>query len=270
MTGMEILKKLQLREEIYEAVCRMELPKLELKFENYEENLEKLTPIANENSGLLIFRYFLELSAELKRRYDVLGISEEVFLDNIKDLALWAEDYYVKHGRPGFAAWRWVFMTLSMKVFRLGRLQFEPTQLYKKLSCGDKVFPVGTPVLSVHIPAGEPLNIAAVKESFLKAPQFFKDYFNESFDYFYCHSWLVSPELKSILPAESGIIQFQSMFNVCEVDNGRQAEERVFGFLADNPAEYPEKTSLQRKMKAELAAGNHFGRGFAIFPIDKA
>ena len=93
MTGMEILKKLQLREEIYEAVCRMELPKLELKFENYEENLEKLTPISNENSGLLIFRYFLELSAELKERYDALGISEAVFLDNIKDLAIWAEDY---------------------------------------------------------------------------------------------------------------------------------------------------------------------------------
>ena len=264
MTGMDVLKKLQMREVIREAVCRAEPLDLQMELGDLEKNLEMLEPFAQEENGLRIFRYYLELSVALKARYDALGIPETVFWDGVQDLAIWAEDYWEKHGLPGLAEWGWVLTTLSMKVFRLGRLQFEPTQLEEALVCGGRTYPAGTPILNVHIPAGETLDVAAVRDAMDYAPRFFKTYFQKSFALFYCHSWLLSPQLKEILPEDSRILQFQNLFEVCAVDQERQAEERVFRFLADDPACYPEETSLQRKMKASLLAGKHFGMGCGI------
>ena len=263
MTGMDILRKLQLREEIREAVCRAEPVDLQLSGD-FEKDLELLEPFAKDDHGLRIFRYSLDLAVILKERYDALGIPEAVFWDGMKDLAIWAEDYWQKHGIPGIAEWGWVLTTLSMKVFRLGRLQFEPTQLEEDLVCGDRTYPAGTSVLGVHIPAGEPLDTAAIQEAMDCAPRFFKAHFQRDFALFHCHSWLISPQLKELLPKDSRILQFQNLFEVCYVDRERQAEERVFGFLADDPAGYPEETSLQKKMKASLLAGKHFGMGCGI------
>ena len=53
-----------------------------------------------------------------------------------------------------------------------------------------------------------------------------------------------------------------------EVDQERQAEERVFGHLEENPAAYPEGTSLQKKMKAALLAGKCFGMGRGVRVIE--
>ena len=264
MTGMDILEKLQLREEIREAVCRAEPLDLQLQPGDFEKNLERLESFAKENHGLRIFRYYLELAVELKARYDALGIPEAVFWDGMKDLAIWAEDYWQKHGVPGIAEWGWVLTTLSMKVFRLGRLQFEPTKLEEDLVCGDRTYPAGTPILGVHIPAGETLDVTAVREAMEYAPRFFETHLGKTFGLFHCHSWLLSPQLKEILTEDSRILQFQNLFEICYVDRERQAEERVFGFLADDPAGYPEKTSLQKKMKASLLAGKHYGMGCGI------
>lgn len=264
MTGMDILNKLQLRDEIREAVFRAESLELQMEPGNFEKNLEMLEPFAKEDHGLRIFRYYLELAAELKEQYDALGIPEAVFWDGMKDLALWAEDYWQKQGVPGLAEWGWVLTTLTMKVFRLGRLQFEPTRLEGDLVCGDRTYPAGTPILGVHIPAGEPLDIAAVQTAMDDAPRFFRTYFQKSFQLFHCHSWLISPQLKEVLPEDSRILQFQNLFEVCCVDRERQAEERVFGFLAYDPAVYPEETSLQRKMKASLMSGKRYGMGCGI------
>ena len=263
MTGMDILNKLQLREEIREAVRRAEPMELEMS-DDFEKNLELLEPFAKEDHGLRVFRYELELAAALKARYDALGIPEQVFWDGLKDLAIWAEDYWQKRGIPGIAEWGWVLTTLSMRVFRLGRLQFEPTHLEEDLVCGTRTYPAGTPILGIHIPAGEPLDAGAIRKAMDDAPRFFKTHFQKTFALFHCHSWLISPQLKEILPEDSRILQFQNLFEVCFVDQERQAEERVFGFLADDPAGYPEETSLQRKMKAALLTGKSFGMGCGI------
>ena len=263
MTGMDILEKLQLRDEIREAVRRAEPMDLQLTG-NFEKNLELLEPFTKDEHGLRIFRYYLDFAVTLKEQYDALGIPETVFWDGMKDISIWAEDYWQKHGVPGIAEWGWVLTTLSMRVFRLGRLQFEPTQLEEDLTCGDRTYSVGTPILGVHIPAGESLDIKAVQEAMGYAPRFFKTHFQKTFALFHCHSWLISPQLKEVLPEDSRIMQFQNLFEVCYVDQERQAEEHVFGFLTDDPARYPDETSLQKKMKASLLTGKSFGMGRGI------
>jgi hypothetical protein len=141
-------------------------------------------------------------------------------------------------------------------------------QLDTAIVCGGRTYPEGTMVLNVHIPAGEPLDIAEVRVSMDYAPEFFKMYFQKMCTLFICHSWLLSPQLKELLQEDSRILQFQNLFSVYEVDQERQAEERVFGYIAENPDAYPERTSLQKKMKAALLAGKRFGmgRGVRVIP----
>lgn len=267
MTGMDIASKIQLPEEILEAVYRTQPLNIPLDPEKPQNALEALDAFAEQDNGLRILHFYLDWAVKLKERYDALGIPEQVFWDGMKDITIWAEDYRDKHGVPGFAEWGWVATTLCMKVFRLGRLQFEPTQLEMPVVCNGRTYPEGTAVLNVHIPAGQPLDAAEVRAAMDDAPEFFRAYFQKACTLFVCHSWLLSPQLKELLPEESRILQFQNLFSVYAVDQERQAEERVFGFLAENPETYPEETSLQRKMKAALLRGKAFGMGRGIREI---
>ena len=270
MTGMDVAKKLGFREEVMEAVFRTQPLDIPVKPENYEKAIEILEPFAREDNGLRIMHFYLDWAVDVKEQYDALGIPDKVFWDSMKDLAIWAEDYQEKHGVPGFGEWGWVAATMTMWVFRLGRLQFQSDRLEEDLICGDRTYPAGTAILNVHIPAGDPLDVEAVREAMDYAPRFYETHFGKTFTLFHCHSWLLSPQLKEILPEDSRILQFQNLFEVCWVDQERQAEERVFGSLAEDPATYPEETSLQRKMKAALLEGKHFGMGCGIRVITSA
>ena len=217
----------------------------------------------SQYDGLTILRIFLEWIPELQKKYAALGIPETVFRDNLKDVTIWAQDYWEKHHVPGFAEWEWVSNSFFLKVFRIGRLQFEPS----RLDADAPGYPAGTTVLEVHIPACEPLDERAVAEAMAAAPGFFRRHFGLEFPIFRCHSWLLCPKLKEILPASSRIIRFQDLFTVYGEDNERQAEERVFGAPLEDPRLYPEGTSLQRAMKCALLEGKTFGMGMGIRKI---
>ena len=268
MTGMEIARELKLSEEILRAVEHAQPLDVSLDSNDPWKTVAALDAYFEQDNGIGILRFYLDWAAALKAQYDALEIPEKIFWDGVRDIAIWVEDYQQKHGGPGFKEWGWVAGTLTMGVFRLGRLQFQPDRLEAAMECDGVAYPGGTPILNIHIPAGEPLDGNAVRAAMEEAPRFFHTYFGTVFTLFQCHSWLLSPKLKKLLPADSRIIQFQDLFSAFEADDERQAEERVFGFLADDPADYPDNTSLQRKMKAALLAGESFGmgRGYRVIP----
>lgn len=219
-------------------------------------------------NGLEILQLYLDWLTDVKSVYDSHRIPDSYFWDSCKDISIWCDDYLVRFGKPGFIEWDWVGKTLRLEVIRIGRLQFEPDVLRKELPLAGQTFPAGTPILHVHIPAGEPLDTKAVLSSLHEAPVFFRKYFHREFILFHCHSWLLSPDLKNLLNEGSRIIQFQNLFQVYATDDDRQAEERVFGFLSDNPADYPENTSLQRTVKEHLLAGSTVHMAAGIKPIE--
>lgn len=264
MTAMDIADVLHLPEHTIDALHRIALPECSIRITDWIKNPEAFQNTAKLNNGLVILRLYLAWALDTKTQYDALGIPESVFWDSMKDITIWTEDYWDKHGIPGFAEWEWVLNTLRMKVFRIGRLQFEPSSVKETVICGDNVYPAGTPVLEVHIPAGEPLDAAAVAESLENAPAFFQTYFHREFSLFHCHSWLLSPKLKELLPEHSRILRFQKLFTVYSEDQERQAEERVFGCLSENAFLYPEKTSLQIALKKALLNGKTVGMGLGI------
>lgn len=270
MTVPELIARLNIPEQTTTAIQNIPLP------ENHAELKDSFffkTPLfdrfaESDQTGLTVLKLYLHWALDTKSRYDELGIPEENFWDSMRDLPIWCEDCLTRYGSPGFKEWGWVGCSLRMEVIRIGRLQFQPNQLLRDVTWDSAYFPAGTPVLEVHIPAGEPLNPDAVLASMNQSTTFFKTYFNKQFPLFHCHSWLLCPDLKALVPEDSRIIQFQNLFAVYHTDHEeRQAEERVFGHLSDDPRKYPENTSLQKALKRYLLRGNEISMGAGIRAI---
>lgn len=112
-----------------------------------------------------------------------------------------------------------------------------------------------TPVLSVHIPEGEPLTPSLVDESFSLAQAMFNP------TLFVCDSWLLDPELSKVLSPESNICHFMQRFLKFPVAfTTPQIYERVFGFGAtrDDIVAWECSTSLQKRVQAHIKAGGIF------------
>lgn len=219
---------------------------------------------AQELDDLTMLCLLLSWVPCMHAQYQALGIPEHIFRDNLKDFTIWSHDDVNKTGHPGFSHWRWVARSLRMNIIRLGRLQFERTTLSEDVFLEGTIYPAGTPVLAVHIPAGEPLEPAAVLDAFARAQDFFPHYLDAHDRLLHCHTWLLAPELNDLLPSSSRILQFQRLFHVYAHNDAHQAEERVFGSVLDDPALYPAHTSLQKALKAYLLSGGKVGAGAGV------
>lgn len=209
-------------------------------------------------------RWFLyvycRMAAEVFCEYEKRGIPEQVFWDTFLDLAIWCVDCFEKTGTYGILQHEWFVRHMELTIFRLGRLEFEYMPSQWEIRRGDLSLFAGDPVISIHIPAGEPLLEDVCRESVRQA----FDFWGMDFPYV-CHSWLLGPELSGLLGENSHIRSFRKLFDLAAVDYlERQAEERIFSRLEPEPADYPEKTSLQRAARAYLMAGGRLGNGLGL------
>lgn len=151
-----------------------------------------------------------------------------------------------------------------MTLFRLGRLQFEKTESLWEFEYKGRKTAVGDPVISIHIPEGQPLDPEACRESLDMGRKFWGGEIP-----YVCHSWLLFPGLKELLDEKSNILRFQQMFEIQSVDfQFREGEERIFDCLMENPEKYPENTSLQRNARKYLKQGGRLGSGLGVIAAD--
>lgn len=222
--------------------------------------LKKLSMQPEANA--LALALFLAEAAGQKEAWNERGLPDTIYFDTMRDLTIWYRECVRRTGTPGLVQWEWLLHSLQGRLLRLGRLQFQPKQMEESLCAAGRVCAAGSRVLAVHIPADGRMEPEAVQDSFRRAQRFFAQ--NE-YEAFYCHSWLLSPVLRQLLPAGSNILYFQSLFCICARDpNDRQMEERVFGCVREDHSEYPETTSLQKSVKAFLLAGGQPGVGKGI------
>ncbi len=188
-----------------------------------------------------------QLACLCHRDYEIRGISDEIFYETMKDIALWAEDYRIKNNKIGLTETIWLMNHLRLSLFCLGSLQFEVVEKIPEQ------YPDYEGVtLSLHIPKGADISSSAVEEAFSKALSFF----GEDEIRFICSSWLLSDELSSLLDEKSNIRIFAGKFSLVYSDmNNTQAEERIFGTVLEDKSLYPCSTSLQQKAKAFLLEG---------------
>ena len=125
----------------------------------------------------------------------------------------------------------------------------------------------GDPVLETHIAENEPLKPDAVKDSFARAPRFFKDHIGMSgFKAFTCESWLLDWALGEMLPG-SNLAAFQAMFHCVPGDGGDwQMMERVFGNPVTDWDAAPQDTALRRAVRKWYLDGNccNAAQGFIL------
>ena len=242
--------------------------------EFFEEVLKK------KESNLWFLWLYSNMACEVYERYMMEGISEEVFWDTFQDIRFWCENTEREFGTLGLAVYEWFYRHIDMVLFRFGRLQFETMTMeenitknncfwqeqrkndgnkYERTMCIEK----GTQVINIHIAQGEPLTWEACEKSIEIAKEFWGD------DKPYiCHSWLLYPGLDEVLSEKSNIREFRKHFKVLQVDyKEREAEWRVFGKVLKNVVEYPEETSLQKRVKEYLLNGKCLGNGWAVLEM---
>ncbi len=186
-------------------------------------------------------KWYLLKAVDIYAFYQEKNIPDVIYFDTFRDITYWTENCMRDYGEIGLEQYNWLWRHVTGTLFCLGRLQYEIIE--------------GEAPLNLHIPQGESLNYVKCKKSLHSAAGFFTDR-SEAV----CHSWLLAPALKELLPASSNILRFQSLFEILELDTtSREAEERVFHKLQDDPEHYPETTSLQRTLKHYLLSGRQPG-----------
>lgn len=236
--GKRIVREFAMEEERYQQWKRL--------FEQEEEQfLEKISE--EEEPEKLALYLYVRLAAECCSEYEKRGISRKIYFATFSDISIWFENCLARTGRPGLQETKWLILHLKLRIFRLGRLQFELAPEKK--------------ALHVHIPQGEPLTPESCDDSFAQADRFF----GEEYEIYDCDSWLTSPKMKELLSEDSNIIKFQNRFQIESIHYPfRLAEQRVFGQIREDKESYPEDTSLQKKMKAYVCKGNDIGMGYGI------
>ena len=206
--------------------------------------------------------FYLKLALDTYEEYQKRGYADWVFDQTFYDITIWCRECYRKHGVYGLDELWWLGQSVKLKLFRLGRLQFEPVLVEQDMRGEEQTIPAGTKALNVHIPEGEPLKMEMCQESFCLA----KDFFGEEYQVYVCDSWLLSPHLKEVLPENSNIVRFQTLFEVTKVGHEYpQAEQRIFGEVLSDKQQYPEDTTLRRRAKEYVLSGRDLGIGVGFF-----
>ena len=261
----ELMDRINLPEEAQKAAYDFLLGENEYqewKAVFYKDTKEFMTNWkASENHLQWVLSFYLQLACEVYEEYQKQNIPDEVFDDTFYDITLWTKECHRKHGFYGLEEAYWIGVSAHMKLFRLGRLQFEPVTLEEDM-IGEKVqFKKGAKLLNTHIPAGERMGYEECLKSFKKAEEFFGD----SYEGYICDSWLLSPTLKQFLPEGSNIVKFQEMFDVVKVHyRFPQSEQRIFDDIREDKENYPEDTTLRRKTKQFFIDGNDIGIGIGV------
>jgi hypothetical protein len=128
----------------------------------------------------------------------------------------------------------------------------------------------GANALSVHIPAGAPLDPAACAASFEQAGAFFPRYFPEHrFGVFTCWTWMLDPQLATALPSEANLTEWLRMWRLFPLPGAHdeQTIERVFGRRVTDPFAVPPRTSLQRAVQQGMRDGVHWRQGGGVIPF---
>lgn len=231
----------------------------EAEFENMLEN-EKLIPCSfkeyddteNLAQNLPMFLYFCE---DVEERYKKTGIPEEILLDTLSDILIWAKMYKSIYGTLGLEETKWIRRHLEMRLFRLGRLQF----------C------MAEDELEIHIPAGGGMTPESCRDSIEKSRGFFKKYFPDFvYSKYTCHSWLLDETLLGFVKEDSNIAKFMKMFKITEQDESYAALRYLFRHDAtrENIEGFEPKTRLAAEIKDYVLSGGKLFEVLGEFPAE--
>ena len=207
----QICRKINMPEEVTGKLLEIHrtldmFPCLELlmREETWSKGLEQLKEALGEDpGGFRRLCCMLRCALRAREDYDRLGISEKIYLDTMGAFSRFVREHKESYGSYGFDRGSWTPRQVSCKLLRIGQLEYELTTLD------------GEPVVSLHIPTDVDLRPEILRPSIRKGLAEFYCLFPEYNEKrVYCHSWLLSPQLKEFLPETSNILRFQELFDI--------------------------------------------------------
>jgi len=208
---------------------------------------------ALEDNDMAVLACQLEAAALYYDRYLQKGVPSRILVDTLKCFSRFLGETFTMTGQWKFDRDWWTWRQVSGLLFRIGELEYE-------------MLPE-TGEISLHIPSDAVFTPENVDASLAAAKAFFAEFFPGFVDARYvCHSWLLSPQLKELLPANSNIVSFQNRFAITHVEPDNRDFIGWLFRVSDNTAveELPENTSLQKKTKQLLLAGGNIGEAGGI------
>ncbi len=246
-----------LHETLEEYACL----KLLMQSDYWDEGLAQLKEALGEDpNGMKRLCCMLRCALKAKAEYDRLGIDDGIYIATMGAFSRFVREYRESYGCYGFNRGSWTPRQVSCRLFRIGQLEYELTTLD------------GAPVVSLHIPTDVDLRPEVLRPSIQEGLETLYRLFPAlRGKKVYCHSWLLSPLLKDFLPAGSNILRFQELFDI-EIEGipGNDVLLWVFKNPKLPKEDYPENTSLQRKLKQFFLSGNQFleGTGYLRLPVE--
>ena len=208
--------------------------------------------------GIRMLWCMLRCARDAWEKYEALGLSRQIYVDTMGCFSRFVREHMESYGCYGFDRAFWTVRQVSCKLFRIGELEYE------------LIMKDGKPAVSLHIPTDVRLEPERLRRSWEQAVEIltrtFPAYGNGPM---VCHSWLLSPDLDGLLPMNSRIRLFQQSFGITALDMPCQGVMQwVFKNPKLQPEDYPEETSLQRKLKNFLLAGNCFRDARGVLKAD--
>ena len=263
----EQYQKLTANKDAYSIFCaQIQAYRDDISFD-YLPVVNKLHLLAKEmgiHTYTVEMLYILWLMPDLKAHYLQENIPMQYYDSFAENLKAYAVSCKTTHGVWGTDIAWWLIDFFKLKLFSIGRLQFKRRKLRKAMGG----YAEGSYYIDVHIPGGAPLTPALCAASYAEAAAFFRARYGMEHILFGCHSWLLSPELRTILPENSNILAFARDYTILQtrMDPTSSAVSFIFhvpGVPADLET-LPEETSLQKALKTHLQAGKTINTAFGI------
>ncbi|WP_146165525.1 acyltransferase domain-containing protein [Murinocardiopsis flavida] len=199
-----------------------------------------------------------------------LGVDPAVTGATLADVGRHVGHTRTMYGVLGLDVAGWIALHYRVGLFELGRLQFEPHRLGEQgpvrwyRAAEETTLPAelraGAPVLRVHIPAPGSFAPEAVGGSLARARPFFAAHLGADYPVATCTSWLLDPQLREYLGADSNILGFADRFTL--VPGGAPGDDDVFRFVFRHRGADPEAvvpaTRLEHAVVDHLRAGRSF------------
>lgn len=207
--------------------------------------------LGNDPDGSKILCCMLLCGIHTHRLYREKGIDDEIFTATFKCFPRFIEEHKTSYGTYAFDRGWWTSRQISLKLFRLGELEYELPR-----SAQDNA-------VHIHIPSHAKLSPELLAASHRKAVTFLQMHYPEYAEApMVCSSWMLSPALKKLLPETSRLVRFSSAFVLEKWEETKEDyKEWVFKNPALTLADLPEDTTLQRSMKRYLEQGGNIGVG---------
>lgn len=221
----------------------------------------------DENGGRNLLSY-LYLAQRLSEMYKEKGIPEDVLMDTLTDIVRWTDIWTDRKGELWLGETNWLSRHLSMRLFALGRLQF--CMAPSEFDIPSRGIEKGDPIIEIHIPSDGPLKQEDCIESIARARKFFEEFYPEyKYKAFTCHSWLLDPNLKTVLSSGSNILKFAELFEVVDMEESYELLRYIFKRTTNSrnvKYEYP-TSSLAKRVKDAVLCGERFHEALGV--IDK-